>query len=208
MVAVGPDGTAKFAVPLPGRGHQPVIGVWDAAGGDARVGEFDAHGVGPHDLALGRDGRTLVIANGGLLTHPDSGRAKPNLASMEPCLTVVDPRTGEQLRRLVLPSELHQLSIRHLAVAADGTVGFGMQYEGPADHVVPLAGSWTPDGTVDLLIQEAAGPAATRNYAGDLAIDATGRYLAASFPRGGRVGVWDLAARRPVGMVPADDASG
>src|SRR3546814_20493551 len=52
-----------------GRG---VIGVWDADAGYARAGELDAHGIGPHDLALGPDGRSLVIANGGLLTHPDS----------------------------------------------------------------------------------------------------------------------------------------
>lgn len=189
-------------------GGRGVIGVWDTAAGYARAGELDAHGIGPHGLALGHAERTLVIANGGLLTHPDSGRAKLNLASMEPCLAVIDPRTGDLLRRLVLPRELHQLSIRHLAVATDGTIGFGMQYEGPADHAVPLAGTWAPGGAVALLTQEAAGPADTHNYVGDLAIDATGRFLAASFPRGGRVGVWDLAARRPVGMVHADDPCG
>ncbi|HEY9567326.1 MAG TPA: DUF1513 domain-containing protein, partial [Thalassobaculum sp.] len=48
----------------------------------------------------------------------------------------------------------------------------------------------------------------TRNYVGDLAIDATGRYLAASFPRGNRVGVWDLRTRAPVGLVVAPDACG
>lgn len=185
-----------------------VIGVWDADAGYARVGEVDAHGIGPHDLALGLDGRSLVIANGGLLTHPDSGRAKLNLATMEPSLAVLDLRSGAALRRLVLPRELHQLSIRHLAVTSDGTIGFGMQYEGPAGDTVPLAGIWAPDGTVALLPQDHAAPAETRNYVGDLAIDATGRYLAASFPRGGRVGVWDLRTRRPLGLIAAPDACG
>jgi hypothetical protein len=188
-----------------GRG---VIGVWDAGAGYARVGEVDAHGIGPHDLALAPDGSSLVIANGGLLTHPDSGRAKLNLSTMEPSLVMVDPRTGEVARRLTLPRELHQLSIRHLAVAADGSIGFGMQYEGPAGDQVPLAGTWAPDGSVGLLSQEHAAPADTRNYVGDLAIDATGRYLAASFPRGNRVGVWDLRTRRPIGLVAAPDACG
>lgn len=188
-------------------GGRGVIGVWDAADGYVRVGEVGAHGIGPHDLALGRDGRSLVIANGGLLTHPDYGRAKLNLATMQPCLTVIDPAGGEALRRLVLPRDLHQLSIRHLAVAPDGTIGFGMQYEGPAGHEVPLAGTWAPDGTLALLTQ-AATPADTRNYVGDLAIDSTGRYLAASFPRGGRVGVWDLSTRQPLGLVRAADACG
>ncbi|MEQ8817484.1 MAG: DUF1513 domain-containing protein [Thalassobaculum sp.] len=275
VVALEPDGTLRFATPLPGRGHEPVvargrgeivvmarrpgrflavvgladgalrrslsaprgrhfyghavfdaagrllyttendydggrgvIGVWDVAAGYVRVGELDAHGIGPHDLALGRDGRTLAIANGGLLTHPGSGRAKLNLASMEPCLTVLDPTTGEALRRLVLPKELHQLSIRHLAIAPDGGIGFGMQYEGPLDQGVPLAGIWAPDGTVTLMPQDSAPPAVTRNYVGDLAIDATGRYLAASYPRGDGVGVWDLRRSRTVGLVRATDACG
>lgn len=275
VVAVEPDGTVRFATPLPDRGHEPVIaasrnevvvmarrpgrflavvdladgtvrrhlsapdgrhfyghavfdgrerllyttendydgergviGVWDATDGYARLGEIDAHGIGPHDLALGPDGRTLLIANGGLLTHPDSGRAKLNLDAMEPSLAVVDIATGQAVRRLTLPPELHQLSIRHLAAAPDGTIGFGMQYEGPAGDAVPLAGTWALDGTVTLLSQGTATPADTRNYVGDLAIDATGRYLAASFPRGNRVGVWNLAERRLIGLVTAPDACG
>lgn len=275
VVAVEPDGTVRFATPLPERGHEPVlalrrgevvvlarrpgrflavvdiadgavrrllaapdgrhfyghavfdreerllyttendydagrgvIGVWDAAAGYTRAGEVDAHGIGPHDLALGPDGRSLVIANGGLLTHPDSGRAKLNLSTMQPSLVVLDPRSGTMLRRLILPRELHQLSIRHLAVAPDGGIGFGMQYEGPAGDAVPLAGLWSPDGGVALLPQDHAAPADTRNYVGDLAIDARGRYLAASFPRGNRVGVWDLRTRRPVGLVSAPDGCG
>lgn len=275
VVAVEPDGTVRFATPLPDRGHEPVvttrrgevvvmarrpgrflavvdladgtvrrllsapdgrhfyghavfdraerllyttendydgergvIGVWDVDAGYVRAGEIDAHGIGPHDLALAPDGRSLAIANGGLLTHPDSGRAKLNLSTMQPSLAVIDPRNGEAARRLVLPRELHQLSIRHLALGPDGTIGFGMQYEGPAGDPVPLAGTWAPDGSVALLPQDHAAPADTRNYVGDLAIDATGRFLAASFPRGNRVGVWDLHTRRPVGLVAAPDACG
>jgi len=119
------------------------------------------------------------------------------------------PRSSQVMGALnTLPKELHQLSIRHLAAGPDGTIGFGMQYEGPPDHTVPLAGTWAADGTVALLTQQDSTPAETRNYVGDLAIDATGRYLAASFPRGGRVGVWDLAGNRPLGFVMARDACG
>ena len=50
-----------------------VIGVRDATGGYMQIGELDAHGMEPHDIALLSDGRTMVIANGGIRTHPDSG---------------------------------------------------------------------------------------------------------------------------------------
>jgi hypothetical protein len=53
---------------------QGVIGVRDATGGYTQIGELAGYGVGPHDLALLSDGRTVVIANGGVLTHPDSER--------------------------------------------------------------------------------------------------------------------------------------
>src|SRR3546814_15076240 len=68
-----------------GRG---VIGVWDADAGYARAGELDAHGIGPHDLALGPDGRSLVIANGGLLTHPASGPPHLTPSTLDPTLVV------------------------------------------------------------------------------------------------------------------------
>ena len=51
-----------------------MIGVRDATDGYRQIGEFAAHGVEPHDIALLADGRTMVIANGGIRTHPDSRR--------------------------------------------------------------------------------------------------------------------------------------
>ena len=47
--------------------------------GFRRIGEFDNHGIGTHDISVSDDGRMLVIANGGIETHPDFGRTKLNL---------------------------------------------------------------------------------------------------------------------------------
>ena len=44
----------------------------------ARIGEFASGGIGPHDLVLMPDGRSLAVANGGLRTHPDTGRETLN----------------------------------------------------------------------------------------------------------------------------------
>src|SRR5690606_18792439 len=35
-----------------------------------RLREFPSYGVGPHELLLHPDGATLVVANGGIRTHP------------------------------------------------------------------------------------------------------------------------------------------
>jgi hypothetical protein len=57
-----------------------VIGVRDASAGYRHIGELPSHGIGPHDLALLSDERTLVVANGGIRTHPDRRREELNLA--------------------------------------------------------------------------------------------------------------------------------
>ena len=91
-------------------------------------------------MALLADGRTMVIANGGIKTHPDSGADELNLPDMKPSLVYVDLATGDLLEEQSLAAELHQLSIRHLALAAGDTVVFGCQYRGPEDDAPPLLG--------------------------------------------------------------------
>ena len=117
-----------------GRG---VIGVWDAADGYRRVGEFDAGGIGPHETILMPDGKSLAVCIGGIDTHPDYGREMLNLPTMEPALTFVDLR-GNLLAKHQLPHEWHRLSLRHLSADATGTVLIGGQYAGPLTDLVPL----------------------------------------------------------------------
>lgn len=121
-----PDGrllyTTENAFDQDGRG---VIGVYDATDGYRRIGEIDSGEIGPHDLRLLADGRTLVVANGGILTHPDVGRAKLNLATMTPSLAYIDRKTGRLLEEVRLAPNMHQNSIRHLAVTVDDLGGRG-----------------------------------------------------------------------------------
>ncbi|MCK0317313.1 DUF1513 domain-containing protein, partial [Salmonella sp. 15E65] len=91
-------------------------------------GEFDSGGIGPHEVVLMPDGKTLCVANGGILTHPDYGKLELNLDTMRPSLAYIDAASGELLEKVELEPALHRLSIRHLALAADGCVWFGCQY--------------------------------------------------------------------------------
>lgn len=166
------------------------IGVRDAADGFRHVGELSSHGVGPHDVRPMPDGRTLVVANGGIRTHPDLPRKKLNLKDMRPSLSFVEMEGGRSADSCTLPDALHRLSIRHLDVAADGRVGVAMQYEGPKGHAVPLVA--LHDGA-RLRPLEASAPLspALRHYTGSTAFDAAGRHLAVSGPRGNVVTIWD-----------------
>lgn len=183
------------------------LGVRDAADGFRQVGELASHGVGPHDVRLMPDGKTLAVANGGIRTHPDVDRRKLNLADMAPSLGFLDTETGRLLEDFALPADLHQLSIRHLDVTADGRVGVAMQYQGPADHAVPLVALCDGAGLRPF-------PASTalsrelRHYTGSAAFDTAGRHLAVSGPRGNLVTIWDSRDGRLTARLDVPDGCG
>ena len=56
----------------------------------AVVGEIDTHGIDPHEVAWLPDGRSLLVANGGIMTHPRTFRRKLNIPTMDPSLCVLD----------------------------------------------------------------------------------------------------------------------
>ena len=185
-----------------------VTGIYDAGKAYARMGEFDSGGVGPHDIVMMPDGRTVCIANGGILTHPDYDTLKLNLDSMAPNLAYVDIATGDVVEQVSLPADLHQLSIRHLSVDAHGAVWFGCQYEGEASDRPPLVGRHRRGHQPELF----AGPEALLrrmdNYVGSVAVDASGEIIATSSPRGGLVAFWDAATGRFLGEQSLDDVCG
>jgi len=183
-----------------------VIGVWDAAAGYLRVGEFDSHGVGPHDIHLMPDRATLVVANGGIETRPDTGRAKLNLPFMRPNLAYLS-LDGTLIDTVEPPGEWQQNSIRHLALGADGLVAFAMQWQGAAAHP-PLLGLHRRGAEATFLSAPDAAHRGMENYAGSVAISGDGRLAAISSPRGGRVQMFDIAEERFAGEVACADVCG
>lgn len=203
-----PDGRLLYATENAYDEERGVIGVYDAVRGFARVGEFDSGGIGPHELILLPDGATLAVANGGILTHPDLPRAKLNVPSMDPSLTLVDRRDGTLTARYRLPADLHRLSIRHLAATADGTIGIALQYEGPPPDLVPLVALYRPNEGLRPLDAAPATLQRMRQYCGSAAVEPAGRWLAVSAPRGNLVTFWDLAGDRLAGTVTIGDGCG
>jgi hypothetical protein len=185
-----------------------MIGVRDAGGGYQQIGEFPAYGMEPHDIALLSDDRTLVIANGGIRTHPDSGAEELNISDMQPSLVYVDVATGDLLEEHRLAPELHQLSIRHLAVAASDTVVFGCQYRGPEQDAPALVGFHRRGEAPAVIEATTETQIALRNYIGSVAADRGGGIVAASAPKGGVVTYWDVAARRYLGVSSLNDGCG
>jgi hypothetical protein len=184
------------------------IGVRDASGGYRQIGELPAGGMEPHDVQILSDGRTMVVANGGIRTHPDFGNDELNLAEMEPSLVYIDLETGEVLEEQVLRHDLRQLSIRHLALAAGDTVVFGCQYRGPEEEHPPLVGFHRRGEHPVLVEAPVETQSALANYVGSVAADAGGFIVAASAPKGGLIAYWDVGSKRYLGCSDLKDGCG
>lgn len=180
------DGRLLYATENDFDAARGVIGIYDTTDDFVRIGEFDTFGTGPHDMALLPDGRTLVVANGGIETHPDYPRAKLNVPTMAPNLAFIDARTGKLIARHALPQDLHKLSIRHLALDHNSTVWFACQNEGDIAEALPLVGHASSETghfeTIDLPLTATR---ALRGYIGSIEANAQTGRVAITSPRGG-----------------------
>lgn len=188
-----------------GRG---IIGVHDARRGFARVAEWHSGGVGPHDLRLTKDGNELIVANGGIDTHPDTGRDILNRDTMRASLALVSASDGRLLDKTETPGELRLLSLRHLALRPDGAVIFAAQYEGGHADGPPLSGSWRPGESLQFFEMNDVALTMLDNYIGSVAVDETGRLAALTSPRGGAVALVDVETGRLRALHRVPDACG
>ena len=204
------DGKLLYATENDYEGGRGVVGVYDAShGGDwRRVGEFDAAGIGAHEALLLPDGRTLCVANGGILTHPDYGKLELNLDSMAPSLVYLDLADGRVVEQVDLGTVLHQLSIRHLCLDHRGTVWFGCQHMGPGSERPALVGRHRRGQAPELFTAPAPLQRRLHNYIGSVACDASGTVIATSSPVGGLVLYWDADNGRCLGSTPLADGCG
>lgn len=203
-----PDGKLLYATENAFETGDGVIAIRDATDDYRQVGEFPSYGIGPHDLACLRDGRTLVVANGGIATHPDSGDHVLNPMSLAPSLVYIDLRSGAMIERHALDGSLASLSIRHLAVTSDEVVLFGCQHKGSRRAEPPLIGKHRLGEQPELLRAPASPHRAMRGYVASIAVDVAGTIAAASAPRGNRVTYWDVATGVYLGHTPLNDGAG
>ncbi|SFP82113.1 DUF1513 domain-containing protein [Tranquillimonas alkanivorans] len=161
------------------------IGLWSRSAGYRRIGEIASHGTGPHDIKV-LPGDVLVVANGGIRTHPDKGREKLNLDTMRPSLVYLDAE-GALLDKVELERDLHKNSIRHLAVRPDGLVAFATQWQGAPSDGVPLLGLHRRGAAAKLAEADLAEQIAMQGYAGSVAFAGDGQSVAITSPRGGRL---------------------
>ncbi|SHL98060.1 hypothetical protein SAMN05216288_2735 [Pseudomonas punonensis] len=170
----------------PGRG---VIGAYRLEGESlVHRDELSSHGLGPHQLLWMPNGETLVVANGGIRTEAES-RVEMNLNAMEASLVLMG-RDGTLHSKEQLPEPMN--SVRHLAVASDGTIVSGQQYMGDPMDAVPLVAIKRPGQPFQHFPMADAQRQMMSQYTASVAVHSDLRLLAMTAPRGNRLFIWDL----------------
>ena len=201
------DGRWLYTTENDYQNQRGIIAVRDTQANYAVVSEWESGGIGPHELRLLPDGKTLVVANGGILTHPDQPRAKLNLDSMRPNLAYLDSQTGKLLERWELDD--HQLSIRHIDVTTTGRVWIGTQYEG--ESLDPLTLVYYHDQGQGP-IKPAQAPQqiwrSLKHYTGSVVFHPGSHIVGISSPRGDQVTFWDSQSGEHLHSLSLNDVCG
>lgn len=170
----------------PGRG---VLGVYRFV--DQRLehaGEIPTHGIGPHQVSWMPDGETLIVANGGIRTEAES-RVEMNLDAMEPSLVLMK-RDGTLLSKELLSQQMN--SVRHLAVASDGTIVAGQQFMGDSTTLADLLAIKRPGQPFQAFAVAEEQLRSMNHYTASVAIHDELRLVALTAPRANRFFIWDL----------------
>ena len=202
------SGTQLFATENNYRQAQGVIGIYDVNNGYKRLGEFSSYGVGPHDIRLLADGQTLLVANGGIETHPNTGREKLNLFEMQSNLALIDSRSGQLIKTIRLSPQYQQLSLRHLAINDAGECYVAGQYQGALEDMPPLVGTLTKAGTLALWDIPIAYLVQLKSYISAIQAIPNSPLVAITSARGGVVLVYNTQKNRVEQFVDIKDVSG
>lgn len=160
------------------------IGIYNAREGFRRIGEFDTFGIGPHELLLMPDGKTLVVANGGIETHPEFGRAKLNLSAMQPSVVLIAVNDGHLVSKFQLPSKHSKLSLRHMDIDAVGNVWIAgqIQYD---DRTAPLIARLSDSNGLDFVDLQENITRELSGYIGSISVNKQTSRVGVTSPRSG-----------------------
>ncbi len=164
---------------------------------------WSTHGIDAHELAW--DGSTpgrLLVANGGIPTRPETGRAKLELERMDPSLAALDAQDGRLAGQWRLDDK--RLSLRHITWhAGSRTTGLALQaeHDDPAERAnAPMLALF--DGRA-LRVADAEPDRPLAGYGGDIAALPDGFVVSCTRANGVARYAADGAWR---GFIPVDES--
>ena len=203
-----PDGRFLYTTENHIESGKGQIFVRDATTNYQIVQVFPSYGIGPHEIKIHTDHKTLVVANGGILTHPDSGRTKLNIDAMSPSLVYISVETGELLEQRKLPDHLQKLSIRHIDISPSGVTAIALQYQGDKLDNVPLIALHQRGNTIKTLWAPEYINRKMKNYCGSVCFNIKGNIFAVSSPIGNIITLWDTEQAEYISNLDCADVCG
>lgn len=189
-VLASADGSTLYTTEIDLETGSGLIGVRDAASLEKRA-EWPTHGIDPHQLVwdVTHPG-SLIVANGGVPTRPETGRMKHDLDQMDSSLVRLDGRTGELLGQWRL--EDSRLSLRHLAwnVSVHGHPLLGIALQAEHDTAIEKAAAPVLALFDGEKLRTVFSPQTLAGYGGDIA--AMGKHFAVSCPRVNSIEIFDV----------------
>ena len=175
------------------------------------IAQYDSGGVGPHQITLmpsseGKQSTQIVIANGGIQTHPEQGRKKLNLATMKPNLAYMELDNGQVVDKFELDN--HHLSIRHLDVSDKGKVIAGMQYQGASTDEVPLAIAHDGEEKLQFLKAGTDTWRSMKQYTASVCINSKQNLVAITCPKASLLTYWQLDTNEFIASHKLKDGAG
>lgn len=172
------------------------------------IEQYDSGGIGPHQLAVmpNSNDQQIVIANGGIKTHPEQARKKLNLNSMQPNLAYMALGSGQIEGKFELENK--QLSIRHLDVSAQGKVVAGLQYQGASTDEVPLAISHHGEDQLSLLKADTNTWRSMKQYTASVCINSKKNTVAITCPKADLITFWKLDSNEFITSHKLKDSAG
>lgn len=160
--------------------------------------QYDSGGIWPHQIALMPSSEheqtssnyQIVIANGGIQTHPQQARKKLNLATMKPNLAYMELANGKVIDKFELAN--NHLSIRHLDVSDKGKVIAGMQYQGASTDEVPLALAHQGETQLQFLKADSDIWRSMKQYTASVCVNSKQNVVAITCPKASLLTFWQL----------------
>jgi len=202
---LGADGSMLYTTENAFASGEGRVGVRDACT-LRQLGEFPSAGIGPHDICRLAGEDVLVVANGGIRTHPSRPRQKLDLEHMAPNLSYLDCSDGRLIEQHALRDA--KASIRHLAVTSRNEVIAVQQYEGPYSQPAPLVAMHRRGEALRVAAAPSAVLRRMNRYTASVAVDASGHTALVTSPRGHLVTLWDVVRASFIASLDLERPSG
>ena len=184
-----------------------VIAIYDPFKNYNRIGELKSNGIGPHEIKINKKGH-LLVANGGVLTHPDYPKIKLNLYDIASNISIIEPHSGLVIKELRLEEKFKNNSIRHLDIDSNNYIYFACQnYLKDNKQQLPLIFSYYADTLKTYKIPKKI-YSYTKKYSGSIKASYKDDYVYASFPRGNKLLVWNKLTARLTNSIDFNDNCG